>query len=64
MENKVKEMRWKKGWSQRELARKAGVGRSTISALEAGENKNPSVEVAYKLHKVFDVDVWELFYFE
>lgn len=46
------------------LARRAGVARSTICEIENGNIVNPTIEVAYKLSKALNVDVWEIFYME
>lgn len=62
MRNKIQEYRWKKGWSEETLARKAGVSRSTICQLENGKINNPSIEVAFKIADALKVDVRELFY--
>lgn len=64
MQNKLKEIRWKKGWSQGELARRSGVSKATICALENGNTEHPSIDIAYKLHKALKIDVWEIFYEE
>lgn len=62
MKNRLKEIRWRKGWSEAELARRAGVAKSTICAIENGTVKHPSIDVAYKLCKALKMDVWEIFY--
>ena len=62
MKNRVQEYRWKKGWSEKMLARKAGVSRSTICQLENGKNKNPSVDIAFRVADALEVDVRILFY--
>lgn len=58
--NKVQEYRWKRGWSQEQLARKSGVPRSTIHAVENGI-RVPSVHIALKLAAAFSVSVNDLF---
>ena len=62
MKNRLAEVRIRKGWSEAQLARKAGVSKSTICAIENGVTKNPSIYVAYKLCKALKTDVWEIFY--
>lgn len=64
MENRVQNYRWKKDWSEAQLARYADVSRSVICKLENGKTKHPSLEVAFKIADALDVDVRELFYFE
>lgn len=61
MKNNLKEIRWRKGWSQATLAMKSGVSRSTICEIENGKNQHPSIDIAYKLHKALNMDVWEIF---
>ena len=49
-----------KGLTQEQLASECGVQRTTISMIEIGENK-PSVELAKKLGKIFEV-AWSDFF--
>ncbi|MCL2529861.1 MAG: helix-turn-helix transcriptional regulator [Coriobacteriia bacterium] len=46
--------------TQIELASKAGVSRQTIVALEAGKY-TPSLELAFRLANVFQVEIGEVF---
>lgn len=62
MKNRLKKIRWGKGWSQGTLSRRSGVSKSTICELENGGNLHPSIDVAFKLQKALNVDVWEIFY--
>lgn len=64
MKNRLSEIRWKKGWSQAMLARRAGVARSTICELENGNITNPSLEVAFKICKALNLKVEDVFYME
>lgn len=64
MENHLEAMREARGWSQGELARRLGVSRQTINAVETGEY-DPSL-LALRLAKLFGsavsdllVDHWE-----
>lgn len=61
MENRIQEIRWKKGWSQQQLANRSGVSKSAISALENQKIKHPSFEIIHQLAKALGVDVSELF---
>lgn len=56
----LKELRIKKGYTQKKLANTCGVARQTISNIECGVNK-PSVELAQKLAFLFDVE-WKEFF--
>lgn len=64
MKNRVQDYRWKRGWSEAQLAREAGVDRSIICKIENGKTRHPSLEVAFKIADALEVDVRELFYFE
>ena len=60
MENKLEELRSKRGWTQQELAERVGVSRQTIISLERGRY-NPSIQLAFRLAYQFGVRVEELF---
>jgi putative transcriptional regulator len=63
MENKIKIFRAIKNLTQAELANLVWVRRETILFLEKWEY-NPSLELAYKISKVFDTKIEEVFLFE
>ena len=63
MKNKIEEIRKEKGIRQEEFAKAMGVSRQTISALENGRY-NPSITLAYKIAKFFDMTIEEVFLFE
>lgn len=58
----LKELRTKAGMTQKELADKLHVERSTITQIELGVNK-PSVKTAMALGELFQVD-WRGFFEE
>ena len=60
MENRLKEMREMRGWSQGELARRLGVSRQTINAVET-DKYDPSLPLALRMAKLFAVAVPDLF---
>lgn len=60
MLNRLKEFREAKGWSQGELARRVGVSRQTVNAVET-DKYDPSLPLALRLAKLFAVSVSELF---
>lgn len=60
MLNRVKEFREGSGWSQGELARRLGVSRQTINAVET-DKYDPSLPLALRMAKLFGVNVPELF---
>jgi putative transcriptional regulator len=60
MENRLEEMRTKKGLTQQDLADQVSVSRQTIISLERGRY-NPSITLAFRLARLFDVSIEELF---
>lgn len=60
----IKKFRKEKGWRQDELAEKSGVPMSTITKIEAGFIKNPSIEKMAKIAKALEITVDELIYEE
>jgi putative transcriptional regulator len=63
MKNKIKVFRAMHDMTQEELADTIRVTRRTINSIERGKY-NPSIEVAYKIAKVFNVTIEEVFCFE
>ncbi len=63
MKNNVKEFREGNNLSQGKLGDLVGVSRQTINSLEKGRY-NPSIELAFKLSKVFDKKIEEIFIYE
>ena len=61
--NRVKEQRAKLGINQTELGKLCGVSRQTISSLETGRY-NPSIFLAYKIAKYFELTIEEVFIFD
>ena len=60
MRSRLKEVREGRGWSQGELARRLGVSRQTINAVET-DKYDPSLPLALRMAKLFGVAVPELF---
>lgn len=60
VKNRLRVLRAEKDWSQAELADRAGVARQTIVALEGGKYA-PSLPLAFKLSKLFQKPVEEIF---
>jgi putative transcriptional regulator len=60
MRNKLREYRARENLTQDDLAKKSGVTRQTIIAIE-NERYNPSLELAFKLSKVFRTKIEDLF---
>ncbi len=60
MENRLKHYREEQGWSQGELARRLGVSRQTINAVET-DKYDPSLPLALRMARLFKVAVPDLF---
>jgi putative transcriptional regulator len=60
MENRLRDLREGAGWSQGELARRLGVSRQTINAVETNKY-DPSLPLALRLARLFGVAVPEIF---
>ena len=63
MKNRLEEIRKQKGIKQEELAEAMKVSRQTISSLENGRY-NPSVILAIKLARYFEMKVEDIFIYE
>ena len=63
MKNRIEEIRKERGIRQEEFAKSMGVSRQTISSLENGRY-NPSIMLAYKIAKYFELTIEEVFVFE
>lgn len=63
MKNQIRELRARFDMTQEQLADKAEVTRQTIIAIEAGKY-SPSLELAFRISRVFKVPVEEIFLFE
>ena len=63
LKNRIEEIRNLRGIRQEELARQLGVSRQTISSLENGRY-NPSILLAYRIARCFDMSIEEVFIFE
>jgi putative transcriptional regulator len=63
MKTQIKELREKRNLTQEALAEKVDVTRQTILFLEKGKY-NPSLRLAYKIAKVLNSKIEDLFSFE
>ena len=61
LENRLKDLRAGRGWTQAELAERVGVTRKTINTVENGVF-TPSTVLALKLARAFDLPVETLFW--
>jgi putative transcriptional regulator len=60
VKNRLKVLRAERDWTQQDLAERAGVSRQTILSIEA-EKYDPSLPLAFRLARIFDVTIESLF---
>jgi putative transcriptional regulator len=58
--NRLKKLRTEQDWTQAQLAKKLGVSRQTVNAIET-EKYDPSLPLALKIAKLFRQHVEEIF---
>lgn len=63
MNNVIRELRVQFNMTQEQLAEQVGVSRQSIIAIENQKYK-PSLELAYKISKVFHKTIEDVFIFE
>ena len=63
MKNRLEEIRKAKGITQEELANALEVSRQTVGSLANGRY-NPSIILAFKIARFFDVSIEEVFIYE
>lgn len=63
IENKIREFRKEKNLSQQKLAKAVGLKRRSIMAYE-NNTISPTIETAYKIAKVLEKDITEVFIFK
>jgi len=60
LNNRIRELRNGRGWSQAELAERLGVSRQTVNAIETGRY-DPSLPLAFSIAGVFELSIEEIF---
>ena len=60
MNNRIRELRNGRGWSQAELAERLGVSRQTVNAIETGRY-DPSLPLAFSIAGIFELSIEEIF---
>jgi putative transcriptional regulator len=58
--NRLRELRAARSWSQADLAERLDVSRQTVNALEV-EKYDPSLPLAFKLARLFELPIEEIF---
>ncbi|ALJ29882.1 MULTISPECIES: helix-turn-helix transcriptional regulator [Stenotrophomonas] len=61
MDNRLRELREARGWSQGELAERLEVSRQTVNALETGKY-DPSLPLAFRIARLFDARIEDIFF--
>jgi putative transcriptional regulator len=60
MNNRLRELRDERGWSQGQLAEQLDVSRQTINALETGKY-DPSLPLAFRIARLFERPIESIF---
>ncbi len=60
MNNRLRELRDARGWSQGELAEQLDVSRQTVNALETGKY-DPSLPLAFRIARLFGLSIEDVF---
>jgi putative transcriptional regulator len=60
MNNRLRELRDARGWSQGELAERLQVSRQTVNALETGKY-DPSLPLAFRIARLFEGRIEDVF---
>ncbi len=60
MNNRLKDLRADRRWSQADLAQRLQVSRQTVNAIETGKY-DPSLPLAFKIAQVFQLRIEEVF---
>jgi putative transcriptional regulator len=60
MNNKLKDLRALRGWSQAYLAEQLDVSRQSVNAIETGRY-DPSLPLAFRIAKIFALPIEQIF---
>jgi putative transcriptional regulator len=60
MNNRLRELRASRSWSQGELAERLGVSRQTVNAIETGKY-DPSLPLAFRIARLFALSIEAIF---
>ena len=61
MNNRLRELRAARRWSQADLADRLDVSRQTVNAIETGRH-DPSLPLAFRIAEVFEERIESLFF--
>ncbi|MBD9481899.1 helix-turn-helix transcriptional regulator [Pseudomonas sp. PDM14] len=60
MNNRLRELRAERGWSQADLAHHLEVSRQSVNAIETGKF-DPSLPLAFRIARLFDLPIEAIF---
>lgn len=60
MNNRLRNLRAERGWSQQTLAEKLEVSRQSVNAIETGKY-DPSLPLAFRIARTFGLRIEEIF---
>ena len=60
LNNRLKDLRAERGWSQKELGQRLDVSRQSVNAIETGKY-DPSLPLAFRIADVFELPIEEIF---
>jgi len=60
MKNNIRILRAERRWTQADLAKKLGVSRNSVNAIENGKY-DPSLPLAFRIARLFERTVEEIF---
>jgi len=60
VKNRIKVLRAEHDWTQEDLARRVGISRQAVISIEKYKY-TPSLELAFRLARAFDVEITEVF---
>ena len=61
MENRLRDLRRHRAWSQQDLAKRLEVSRQSVNAIETGKY-DPSLPLAMKAARLFELRVEDIFF--
>jgi putative transcriptional regulator len=61
MKNRLRVLRAERNWSQAQFAEELDVSRQTANAIETGKY-DPSLPLAFKIARLFDATIEEIFF--
>lgn len=60
MNNRLRELRAERDWTQATLADQLGVSRQTVNAIETGKY-DPALPLAFRIARLFDLTIEQIF---